>query len=118
MMKTKMKKVLVLALGTMAAVSMPLTAMASTGSVKVEGSIELNDPSVGFDVTIPTSVEWYVNDSSRPVVVNGKNGVADADVWGVGTAGVDYTVNTITNNSKANIDVTLNNFTLADQVAT
>lgn len=110
----KAKRLVSLGLGAAMLFSMPFGVLAKDGTVDVKGSIVLEGPTVGpddtYDVTIPAEAQWFVKDGTRPVVVNGKNGVADSKVWADGVAGTDYTVNTITNNSTANINVTFKSF--------
>lgn len=106
----KMKKLVSLGLGAAMALSVALPTFASDGEVNVKGSITLREPSVGpdgtYDVTIPSTVYWFVNDSNNRQIVNGTSGTPDSNVWGQGT----YTRNTIKNNSTVDIGVTFKSF--------
>lgn len=114
----KKKTLLGLALGAMIVSSTSLTAFAADGKVEVKGSIILTEPNIGpdgnYDVTIPSAVYWYVNDASRPVVVNGTIAGADSAVWGE----PDTTVNIIKNNSGVDITTTFKSFDLKNPDAT
>lgn len=109
-----MKKVVCIVFALVLVFSLSINTFAADGSVTVNGSLqnmETDDPTVGgdgtFDVTIPTSVYWYVTNTSYPNIVDG-NATGPATV-----------TNSISNNSTtgAGYKVALVSFT-GDAAAT